>query len=95
MSKANESAFPVDRADGESGLTKREYFALHCLQTSILANVSVNKEIGPLRDHTQDALDMADALLTALNNDDAQNRSECCGGLVVPCPLHKAATQKD
>ena len=66
MTNANESAMPLNEYAAtiqySSGLTKREYFAAMALQ-GLLANSSHSRN--PI--HAHDAVQLADALINALN----------------------------
>ena len=87
MTRSNSPAFPQLQTSLEkqtdagkltehlvtTGLTKRELFAAIMMQTSIIANALVNKEVGALNDHVQDAIDSADALIAELERTENQN----------------------
>ncbi len=62
MGKGNEPAFPVDRADGESGLTKREYFAVLIVQ----GTMSIPDSLEHRKMSLSMAVELADALIEEL-----------------------------
>lgn len=48
------------------GLSKRELFAALAMQAELIGNCLINKESGSAKDLASDAVDLADALLAAL-----------------------------
>lgn len=72
MTKPIESAFPVFDSDGcfvtgHSGLTKREYFAALAMQG--LLSVELIATRSPAREVADLAVERADALIAALNDE--------------------------
>lgn len=70
MTNADELAYPINIIDPEgrfqpehhSGLTKREYFTAMALQGSVASGFQCSNE-----KHAQAAIELADALIKALN----------------------------
>lgn len=52
-------------ATSTGGLTKRQLLAAMMLQSNFITCAMINKTLGSMSDHVQDALDAADALLAA------------------------------
>ncbi|NJK43362.1 MAG: hypothetical protein HC933_03080 [Pleurocapsa sp. SU_196_0] len=71
MTQSNAAAFPYPHDDGHYGLSKREYFAVRALQ-GLLADHTLNKheDFQSPEGYATCAVDMADALIAALNEDE-------------------------
>lgn len=72
MTIGNSLAFPSTHEAIEDGLTKREYFAIHCLAATMrMAPLFANKEKA-----AKFAVEHADALIEELNREPKQKTAE-------------------
>jgi hypothetical protein len=68
MTQPDATAFPYPHEDGHYGLSIREYIATRALQ-GLLSDHTLNKQFKDPADYAHCAVEMADALIAALNTE--------------------------